>query len=79
MTRRVFVTGMGVVSSLGLGRQAFWTALVEGRKLEEILANERHAGESGQNGSPQHPHEHRFGLIVGCMTGDNAIRVNFMR
>jgi 3-oxoacyl-[acyl-carrier-protein] synthase II len=31
MTRRVFVTGMGVVSSLGLGRQAFWTALVEGR------------------------------------------------
>jgi 3-oxoacyl-[acyl-carrier-protein] synthase II len=31
MTRRVFVTGMGVVSSVGLGRQAFWTALVEGR------------------------------------------------
>lgn len=31
MTRRVFVTGMGVVSSVGLGRQAFWNALVEGR------------------------------------------------
>src|SRR5688572_19352776 len=31
MARRVFVTGMGVVSSLGLGRKAFWTALVEGR------------------------------------------------
>jgi len=31
MTRRVYVTGMGVVSSLGLGRQAFWAALVEGR------------------------------------------------
>ncbi len=31
MTRRVFVTGMGVVSSVGLGRQGFWTSLVEGR------------------------------------------------
>jgi 3-oxoacyl-[acyl-carrier-protein] synthase II len=31
MTRRVYVTGMGVVSSLGLGRQAFWGALVAGR------------------------------------------------
>ena len=31
MTRRVFVTGMGVVSSLGLGREAFWNALLEGR------------------------------------------------
>jgi 3-oxoacyl-[acyl-carrier-protein] synthase II len=31
MSRRVFVTGMGVVSSLGLGRQAFWRALLEGR------------------------------------------------
>jgi len=31
MSRRVFVTGMGVVSSLGLGRQAFWEALLAGR------------------------------------------------
>lgn len=31
MSRRVFVTGMGVVSSLGLGRKAFWQALLEGR------------------------------------------------
>ena len=30
MTRRVFVTGMGVVSSLGLGREAFWRALCAG-------------------------------------------------
>jgi 3-oxoacyl-[acyl-carrier-protein] synthase II len=28
---RVFVTGMGVVSSLGLGREAFWKGVVEGR------------------------------------------------
>jgi 3-oxoacyl-[acyl-carrier-protein] synthase II len=28
---RVFVTGMGVVSSLGFGRKAYWDALVEGR------------------------------------------------
>ena len=28
---RVLVTGMGVVSSLGLGREAFWRAIVEGR------------------------------------------------
>ena len=30
-SRRVFVTGMGVVSSLGLGRRAFWQALLEGK------------------------------------------------
>ncbi len=28
---RVFVTGMGVVSPVGIGRQAFWDALVAGR------------------------------------------------
>ncbi len=28
---RVFVTGMGVVSSLGFGRRPYWDALVEGR------------------------------------------------
>lgn len=28
---RVLVTGMGVVSSLGLGREAFWRAIVDGR------------------------------------------------
>ncbi|MGF1468054.1 MAG: beta-ketoacyl-[acyl-carrier-protein] synthase family protein [Sandaracinaceae bacterium] len=28
---RVFVTGMGVVSSLGFGREAYWQGLVEGR------------------------------------------------
>jgi 3-oxoacyl-[acyl-carrier-protein] synthase II len=28
---RVYVTGMGVVSSLGFGRAAYWQALVEGR------------------------------------------------
>ncbi|AKF07513.1 beta-ketoacyl-[acyl-carrier-protein] synthase family protein [Sandaracinus amylolyticus] len=28
---RVYVTGMGVVSSLGFGRRAYWQALVEGR------------------------------------------------
>jgi 3-oxoacyl-[acyl-carrier-protein] synthase II len=31
MARRVFVTGMGVVSSLGLGRKPFWDALLAGR------------------------------------------------
>ncbi len=31
MTRRVFVTGMGVVSSVGLGRDAYWRSLVAGR------------------------------------------------
>lgn len=30
-TGRVYVTGMGVVSSLGLGRKAYWNALIEGR------------------------------------------------
>jgi 3-oxoacyl-[acyl-carrier-protein] synthase II len=34
MTRRVFVTGVGVVSSLGFGREAFWDALVSGRSGE---------------------------------------------
>lgn len=29
--RRVFVTGMGVVSSVGFGRKAFWESLVAGR------------------------------------------------
>ena len=28
---RVFVTGMGVVSSLGFGKKAYWDALVAGR------------------------------------------------
>jgi 3-oxoacyl-[acyl-carrier-protein] synthase II len=31
MSRRVYVTGMGVVSALGLGRKAFWDALLSGR------------------------------------------------
>lgn len=31
MSRRVYVTGMGVVSALGLGREAFWRALLAGR------------------------------------------------
>lgn len=31
MTRRVFVTGMGAVSSLGLGREAFWKAQCAGQ------------------------------------------------
>ncbi len=31
MSRRAFVTGMGVVSSLGFGRKAFWNALLQGR------------------------------------------------
>jgi 3-oxoacyl-[acyl-carrier-protein] synthase II len=39
MTRRVFVTGMGVVSSVGLGRQAFWAALVEGRSGARPIAS----------------------------------------
>ena len=30
MSRRVYVTGMGVVSSLGFGRKAFWNALLAG-------------------------------------------------
>ena len=31
MNRRVVVTGLGVVSSIGIGRSAFWDALIEGR------------------------------------------------
>lgn len=31
MSTRVFVTGMGVVSSLGIGRRAYWSSLLEGR------------------------------------------------
>jgi len=31
MTPRVLITGVGVVSSLGLGRQRFWDAIVAGR------------------------------------------------
>lgn len=31
MVERVFITGCGVVSSLGLGREAFWSAAVAGR------------------------------------------------
>ncbi len=31
MSRRVFVTGLGAVSSVGLGRRAFWESLAAGR------------------------------------------------
>jgi 3-oxoacyl-[acyl-carrier-protein] synthase II len=34
---RVFVTGMGVVSSLGLGRDAFWDGIVAGRKGFSVI------------------------------------------
>ncbi|MEK7822338.1 MAG: beta-ketoacyl synthase N-terminal-like domain-containing protein, partial [Planctomycetota bacterium] len=29
--KRVAITGIGIVSPLGIGRQEFWTNLVEGR------------------------------------------------
>jgi 3-oxoacyl-[acyl-carrier-protein] synthase II len=38
MSRRVHVTGMGVVSSLGLGRRAFWDALVSGRSAARPIS-----------------------------------------
>ncbi|MGD9496793.1 MAG: beta-ketoacyl synthase N-terminal-like domain-containing protein, partial [Armatimonadota bacterium] len=31
LKRRVVITGLGVVSSTGMGREAFWNAVVEGR------------------------------------------------
>ncbi len=31
MENRVVITGMGVISSLGIGREAFWESLVQGR------------------------------------------------
>mgnify|MGYP000970549492 CR=1 FL=1 len=31
MTARVYVTGMGVVSPVGLGRKDFWSSLLAGR------------------------------------------------
>lgn len=38
MTRRVYVTGIGVVSSLGFGRDAFWEALLSGRSGESEVS-----------------------------------------
>ena len=29
--RRIVITGLGVVSSIGLGKEAFWSALLEGK------------------------------------------------
>ena len=29
--RRVAITGLGVISSIGLGKEAFWSALLEGK------------------------------------------------
>lgn len=37
--RRVFVTGVGVVSPVGLGRAAFWEALIEGRSGAAPIQN----------------------------------------
>ncbi|MBI5513391.1 MAG: beta-ketoacyl-[acyl-carrier-protein] synthase family protein [Deltaproteobacteria bacterium] len=37
MSRRVFVTGMGVVSSVGIGRRAFWESLVAGRSGASLV------------------------------------------
>lgn len=31
MTRRVVITGVGVISPVGIGREAFWTSLAEGK------------------------------------------------
>jgi len=31
MRRRVAITGIGVVSPIGIGKEAFWTGLVQGR------------------------------------------------
>ncbi|MBK6535241.1 MAG: beta-ketoacyl-[acyl-carrier-protein] synthase family protein [Deltaproteobacteria bacterium] len=39
MTPRVLVTGMGVVSSIGLGRGAFWQSLVEGRSGTSTISS----------------------------------------
>jgi 3-oxoacyl-[acyl-carrier-protein] synthase II len=37
MSSRVYITGMGVVSSLGLGRKNFWDAIVRGRSAVSPL------------------------------------------
>ncbi len=34
---RVFVTGVGVVSPIGLGREGFWSALIEGRSGAAVV------------------------------------------
>lgn len=38
-TRRVVVTGLGVIASNGIGREAFWRAMVEGRSAISPLLN----------------------------------------
>lgn len=37
MSTRVFVTGMGAVSPVGTGREAYWSALVEGRSGTNVV------------------------------------------
>lgn len=39
MSSRVYITGMGVVSSLGLGRKNFWDAIVRGRSAVSPIAS----------------------------------------
>ncbi len=50
--RRVVVTGLGLVTPLGLGPEDFWTALVEGRSAVTRLHLDGGSGEPKQLGAP---------------------------
>ncbi len=61
--RPVAVTGLGVVSSVGTGRRAFWESLLAGRSgISEV----------GSFDTSRHP-VHRGGEVVGFRAGDHLV------
>lgn len=55
MKRRVVITGIGIISSLGLGREAFWNSLVQGRSgIGEVTAFDTSAHATHRGGEIKH-------------------------
>ena len=71
MNRRVVVTGLGVVSSIGIGREAFWQALIKGTsgisKVDsfDTSAYDRHFGGEIKNFNPLNFMEERKAKRMG--------------
>ncbi len=50
MNKRVVITGLGVVSSIGIGREAFWDALVQGKSGISPVSSFDTSGQFTHNG-----------------------------